>query len=70
MRPREREESGWGVRVDDHITLGTGIAGIAIAPRTRETPTHHTQQTPWTKIKHFIPTPFLKPFKRDLDAHK
>ena len=49
VRPRDREESGWGARVDDHITLGTGIDGIAIVPRTRQTPTHHTQQTPWTK---------------------
>ena len=49
MRPRDREESGFGARVGDHITLGTGIDGIAIVPGTRETPTHHTQQTPWTK---------------------
>ena len=48
MRPRDREESGWGARVDDHITLGIGIDGIAIVPRTRQTPTHHTQQTPWS----------------------
>ena len=63
MRPRDREESGFGARVGDHITLGTGIDGIANAPRTRQTPTHHTQQTPWTKYKNFIPTPFFKPLK-------
>ena len=63
MRPRDREESGWGVRVDDHITLGTGFAGIANPPGTTDPPTHKTstQQTPWTKIKNFIPTPFLNP---------
>ena len=32
-------ESGSWTRVDDHITLGTGIDGIAIPPGTRQTAT-------------------------------
>ena len=46
--PRDKGEWGFGYRVDDHITLDTGFDDIAIAPGTRQTPTHHTQ-TPWTK---------------------
>ena len=46
--PRDMGESGSWTRVDDHITFGTGIDDIAIAPGTRETPTHKTQQTPWS----------------------
>ena len=42
MCPRDMGEWGFGCRVGDHITLGTGIDGIAIAPGTRETPTHTT----------------------------
>ena len=66
MRPRDMGESGWGARVGDHITLGTGIDGIANPPGTRETPTHHTQQTPWTKYKILFLLLF-KTIKRDLD---
>ena len=45
--PRDNGVWGFWTRVGDHITLGTGIDGIAIAPGTRETPTHNTQ-TPWS----------------------
>ena len=46
--PRDKGEWGFGTRVGGHIRFGTGIDGIAIAPRTRQNPTHNTQ-TPWTK---------------------
>ena len=42
MCPRDMGEWGFGTRVGDHITLDKGIDGIAIAPGTRETPTHTT----------------------------
>ena len=47
--PRDRGEGGFWHRVDDHIRLGKGFDGIAIAPGTRQTPMHNTstQQTPW-----------------------
>ena len=44
--PRDKGEWGFWPRVDDHIRLGKGIDGIAIAPGTRQNPTHNTQ-TPW-----------------------
>ena len=48
--PRDMGEWGSWYRVDDHITFGKGFDGIAIAPETRQTPTHNTstRQTPWS----------------------
>ena len=47
--PRDNGVWGFWYRVDDHIRLDKGFDDIAIATGTRQTPTHHTQQTPWTK---------------------
>ena len=46
MCPRDKGVWGFGCRVGDHIRLGKGFDDIAIAPGTRQTPTHNTQ-TPW-----------------------
>ena len=46
--PRDMGVWGFGCRVDDHIRVGKGFDDIAIAPGTRQNPTHHIQ-TPWTK---------------------
>ena len=48
--PRDKGEWGFWPRVGDHITFGKAIDGIAIAPGTRQNPTHNTSthQTPWS----------------------
>ena len=46
--PRDMGVWGFGCRIDDHIRLDKGFDDIAIAPGTRQNPTHHIQ-TPWTK---------------------
>ena len=46
--PRDMGEWGFWHRVGGHIRLDKGFDGIAIAPRTRQNPTHNTQ-TQWTK---------------------
>ena len=46
--PRDMGEWGFGCRVGDHIRVDKGFDDIAIAPGTRQNPTHHIQ-TPWTK---------------------
>ena len=44
--PRDMGEWGFGDRVGDHIRLDKGFNDIAIAPGTRQNPTHNIQ-TPW-----------------------
>ena len=48
-RMRDKGEWGWVRLVGDHITFDKGFDGIAIAPGTRDPPTHTTStQTPWS----------------------